>query len=200
MARSAATTPGRRADFARNAGLLVSAAKELFDERGPEVALDEIARRAGVGNATLYRHFPTRRDLLVAVYAEEVAALCARGEALLQDTSPVEAFFEWMDDFVVHVATKRALAFAATESRTERRTEQFDRWLDSMRSAAGGLLLRAQEDGSIRPDLVVDDLMALVNASALAGADPCHARRMLRIVRHGIEETRTSTGVETTRT
>ncbi|MEU4407455.1 helix-turn-helix domain-containing protein [Streptosporangium sp. NPDC023963] len=182
------TTPGRgrRADAARNAGLLLSAARELFEEHGPEVALDDIARRAGVGNATLYRHFPTRGDLLVAVYAEEVAALCERGAALLREPSAVEALFDWLDGFVVHVATKGPLALAGTESRNERRTELFDRWHESMRSTAEALLLRAQEDGAVRSDLAVGDLLALTGAAAVAGADASHARRLLRILRHGM--------------
>src|SRR5689334_22040791 len=84
---SAASRRPRRTDAARNAGLLLAAAKELFDERGPDVPLDDVARRAGVGNATLYRHFPTRRDLIVAVYADEVTALCEQGAALLEAES-----------------------------------------------------------------------------------------------------------------
>jgi AcrR family transcriptional regulator len=86
-----------RADAARNAARLLAAARDVFAEQGAEAALDDIARRAGVGNATLYRHFPTRGDLLVAVYAEEVEALVAQGETL--------PLFEWLDAFVVHVAT-----------------------------------------------------------------------------------------------
>ena len=69
---------GRRADASRNAERLLAAARELVDESGSEVALDEVARQAGVGNATLYRHFPTRGDLLVAVYADEVAGCAGR--------------------------------------------------------------------------------------------------------------------------
>ncbi|XVQ86695.1 TetR/AcrR family transcriptional regulator [Microbispora siamensis] len=77
--------PGRtrRADASRNAALLLAAARELIDSSGPDVALDEVARRAGVGNATLHRHFPTRAELLVAVYADEVAELCRQGADLL---------------------------------------------------------------------------------------------------------------------
>ncbi|MBB5081911.1 TetR/AcrR family transcriptional regulator [Nonomuraea endophytica] len=173
-----------RADAARNAESLISAARELFDEQGSDVALDDIARRAGVGNATLYRHFPTRGDLLVAVYAEEVAELCEQGKTLLHKPSAADALFDWLDCFVVHVATKRALAMGATDGR---RTELFDRWHEAMRSAALGLLLRAQQEGAIRSDLDVADLLALTRAVAMTGAGPGHAQRLLRILRHGLQ-------------
>lgn len=169
----------------RNTRLLVAAARELFDERGPDVAMDEVARRAGVGNATLYRNFPTRSDLLVAVYADEVAALCQRGAALQAETSPGEAMYAWLDSFVIHVATKRDLALSATAGSDEQRTELFGSWHESMRSTAEELLARAREAGAIRPGLTATDLLALASAAALAGATPDHARQLLEIMRHG---------------
>ncbi|WP_327289256.1 TetR/AcrR family transcriptional regulator [Streptomyces sp. NBC_01198] len=177
----------RRADAARNAELLLSAAKELFERDGPDAALDEVARRAGLGNATLYRHFPTRGDLLVAVYADEVAELCRGGGALAERHEPGDALFGWLDDFVVHVATKRALALAVTEGPDERRTELFARWHESMRSTAEGLLVRARAAGAVRGDLAVGDLLALVSGAAMTAADVGHARRLLGIMRHGFE-------------
>ena len=128
-----------RADAARNVQALITAAKELFDEQGTDIALDEVARRAGVGNATLYRNFPTRADLIVAVYADEVAELCLHGAALLMTESAGEGLFAWLDRFVVHVATKRALALAGTENNNERSTELFDTWHAAMRKVAGDL-------------------------------------------------------------
>ncbi|WP_329175657.1 TetR/AcrR family transcriptional regulator [Streptomyces sp. NBC_01477] len=177
----------RRADAARNAELLLSAAKDLFGEHGPEVALDEVARRAGLGNATLYRHFPTRGDLLVAVYADEVAELCRGAAALTDRHPPGDALFAWLDDFVVHVATKRALALAVTEGPDERRTELFERWHGSMRSTAEVLLSGARAAGAVRDDLAVGDLLALVSGAAMTAADGEHARRLLGIMRHGFE-------------
>lgn len=174
-----------RADAARNARALLAAARELFEERGLDVALDEVARRAGVGNATLYRHFPTRSELIVAVYADEVEALCERGAALIDGESAAEALFAWLDDFVVHVATKRALAFAGTENSDERRTALFDRWHRSMRDTARELLRRAQRSGDVDAGLTVDDLLSLTNAAAIAAADAEDARRLVRIMRHG---------------
>jgi AcrR family transcriptional regulator len=183
------TTPRRerRADASRNAELLLAAARELLDESGSDVALDEVARRASVGNATLYRHFPTRGDLLVAVYADEVAGLCRRGTDLLGAPSPVDALFSWLDDFVVHVATKRALALAATEGPVGRRTRLFDQWHESMHATAAKLLDRARDACAVRPELTVTDLLALASGAALTGTDVTHARRLVRLLRSGVE-------------
>ena len=188
-----------RADAARNVQALIAAAKELFDEQGLDVALDDVARRAGVGNATLYRNFPTRADLIVAVYADEVADLCLRGAALLEagsaesagssdSANPAagEALFTWLDSFVTHVATKRALALAGTEHSTERRTELFDTWHTAMRTVASDLYGRAREAGTVSPEVTVDELLALTYAAAIAGTGPDHARRLLRMMRYGI--------------
>jgi AcrR family transcriptional regulator len=167
--------------------MLLAAARELLDESGSEVALDQVARRAGVGNATLYRHFPTRGDLLVAVYADEVAALCRQGADLLGGPSPVDALFTWLDAFVVHVATKRALALAATEGPGARRTRLFDQWHESMRSTATDLLRRAQDAGAVRPELTVADLLAVCSGVALTGTSLAHARRLVGLLRSGVE-------------
>lgn len=174
-----------RADAARNVRALVAAAKQLFDEQGPDVALDEIARRAGVGNATLYRNFPTRADLIVAVYADEVAELCLRGAALRETEAAGEALFAWLDSFVVHVATKRALALAGTEHNTERRTQLFDTWHEAMRKVAGDLYDRAREAEAVSPDVSAEELLALTSAAAIASNGPEHARRLLRMMRYG---------------
>jgi AcrR family transcriptional regulator len=175
----------RRADAARNVQSLLAAAKKLFDEHGPDVALDEVARRAGVGNATLYRHFATRQDLIVAVYADEVTLLCEQGADLLESESAAEALFTWLDSFVVHVAAKRALALAGTAESAQRRTTLFGHWHTSMRSTAQKLLTRAQRAGAVDTDLTVDDMLALANAAALAGSSADHARQLLHVLWHG---------------
>ncbi|WP_331767813.1 TetR/AcrR family transcriptional regulator [Embleya sp. NBC_00896] len=185
----AAGKPRRaRADATRNAQRLVAAAKELFDTHGPDAALDDIAKRAGVGNATLYRHFPTRGELLATVYADEVAALCEEGAALAQaPTSPTEALFTWLGAFMEHVADKRPLALAATHDAAEIRTELFDRWHHSLRAAAEPLLTRAQAAGAIRRGVTTDDLLAVAGGLCIAGGGATHGRRLLHLVREGIE-------------
>jgi AcrR family transcriptional regulator len=169
-----------RADAARNADRLLAAARELLDEAGADVPLDDVARRAGVGNATLYRHFPTRGDLLVAVYADEVERLVR----LDPPGEPVDALFAWLDAFVEHVATKRALALAATEGPTGRRTELFDRWHRTINETAATLLGRAANE--VRPGLTVLDLLALVSGVTVTATDVTHARRLLGLLRTGL--------------
>ncbi|GAB2855456.1 hypothetical protein GCM10027176_67500 [Actinoallomurus bryophytorum] len=177
----------RRADAAANARSLVSAARELFDEHGPEVALDVVARRAGVGNATLYRHFPTREDLLVAVYEDEAAALCRRGAGLLREPSAGGALFDWLDDLLGHMAGMRALVLAAGGGPGDGHTELFRRSHESLISTAEGLLTRAKTTGAVHPDLAVGDLLALTSAAAIAADGTENARRLLRIMRRGFE-------------
>ncbi|GAA3926830.1 TetR/AcrR family transcriptional regulator [Actinoplanes auranticolor] len=175
----------RRADATRSIERLTATAREIFAERGHDVALDEIARRAGVGNATLYRHFPTRSDLIVAVYSREVADLARRGAELLTAPDTAESLLTWLDHFVAHVATKRSLALAAASTD---RGVLFARWHDSMISTADALLRRAQGDARIGPDIAVTDLLALANGAALGGTDLTQARRLLRLAWHGLEE------------
>jgi AcrR family transcriptional regulator len=176
-----------RADAARNAEALLAAARELVDEYGPEVALDQVARRAGVGNATLYRHFPTRADLLIAVYEDEVAALCAKGEALQTASSESDALFAWLELLIEHIATKRTLAFSAAERQPDRRTALFDRWHESIRSVTARLLDHATEAGAVHKDLYLDDLLALTTGAATTADGTAQAQRMIRIISNGLK-------------
>jgi AcrR family transcriptional regulator len=178
---------GRRADAQRNYERLLAAAAEVFGERGAGAPLDEIARRAGIGNATMYRHFPTRSDLLIAVYADEVAALCARGAALLAASDPGAALFEWLGAFIAHVAGKRELAHAIAPDTGPPRSELFRQWHASMHETAGALVERARQAGAVRPGVSAADLLALANGIALAAADPGQAQRLLGLVRAGTD-------------
>jgi AcrR family transcriptional regulator len=177
----------RRADARRNYELLLAAAKEIFDEHGLDVPLDDIARRAGVGNATMYRHFPTRRELIIAVYSDEVVALCAHGEGLLADADAGDALFRWLREFVAHVATKRELALALTDDRAGHRNEMFGRWHEAMHATTSALLDRARQAGAVRHGLATEDLLALATGIALTGADADQLTRLLTVVRHGVE-------------
>jgi AcrR family transcriptional regulator len=187
-----AERPGRprRADARRNYELLLSAAKEVFDEHGADAPLDDIARRAGVGNATMYRHFPTRRELIIAVYADEVGALCALGESLLTEPDAGAALFGWLRAFVAHVATKRELVLALADDRAGQRSAMVRDWHQAMHSTASTLLTRAQLSGAVRGDVVVPDLLALANGIALTGPDTDQLDRLLDLVRHGTDLSR----------
>ena len=188
----AGTAPGqgqprrpRRADARRNYALLLAAAREVFSERGAGAPLDEVARRAGIGNATMYRHFPDRRELIIAVYADEVAALCARGEALLQDQPPDDALFAWLRAFIAHVAAKRELALAIPDDQGGQRSALFNRWHNEMHSTASQLLGRAQSSGTVSAALDASDLLTLASGIAVASADTAQAERCLDLLRHG---------------
>lgn len=176
----------RRADAQRNYDLVLAAAREVFEELGVNAPLDDIARRAGVGNATMYRHFPARRDLVIAVYAEEVTALGELGRTLLDDDSPVDALFVWLRAFIIHVSTKSDLPLAISADAAGQRSALYEEWHETMYTAAADLLDRAQRAGAIDPDLRVADLLAVANGIGHAAGDDPQADRLLSIVRAGV--------------
>ncbi|MQY18717.1 TetR/AcrR family transcriptional regulator [Nocardia macrotermitis] len=175
-----------RADARRNYDLVSAAAREVFDELGVSAPLDEIARRAGVGNATMYRHFPTRRDLVIAVYAEEVTALGGLARTLLDAPSPADALFTWLRAFITHVSTKGQLPLAIPEDDSGQRSTLYQDWHATMHTAAADLLSRAQHSGAIQADLDVTDLLAACNGIGQAAADAPQIDRLLAIVRTGV--------------
>ncbi|GAA4969039.1 AcrR family transcriptional regulator [Nonomuraea thailandensis] len=167
-----------RADAQRNRDLLVAAAAQVFAERGADAPLDDVARRAGIGNATLYRHFPTRSDLLLAVYADEVSQLCSSAETLREEAgSPREALHEWLRLFMDHVEGKRDLALADTA--------QVADWHRAMLAAASSLLADAVRVEAVRADLDVRDLLTLVKGITVAAEDRRQAERLLSLVNWG---------------
>ena len=172
-----------RADARRNRDALLAAARTVFVERGVDAPLDDVAKRAGIGNATMYRHFPTRQDLIVAVYADEVAELCARVPALRAAHEPGEALFVWLREFVAHVAGKRELA----RSVTERRSTLFAEWHEAMTQAGGELLADAKRAGVARAEVTVVDLLTLATGIAAHGGNAGQHERLLALIRHGAQ-------------
>jgi AcrR family transcriptional regulator len=147
-----------RADAVRNRERVLEAAKAVFSAGGAEVSLEAVARHAGVGIGTLYRHFPTREALFEAVYRREVEQLADLAEQLKTEAAPVEALRRWLHSNVEFVATKKgmsaALALAASSS-SELSTYSFER----LTRAAGALLDRAIAAGEIRADIRPEDLL-----------------------------------------
>ncbi len=157
-----------RADAARNVQRLLAAAREAFAEHGSEASLDDIARRAGVGPGTLYRHFPNRGTLLEAVYLDGVRTLCAEGDRLLETEPPTEALIDWLRAFATYVTGKRGLAKSLLES-VDNRDQIFRQSHEMINRTGTALLDRAKAAGAIRDDLELMDVIRLSNAIALAG-------------------------------
>lgn len=154
-----------RADARRNRDLLMTAARETFAEKGADAALEDIARRAGVGVGTLYRHFPNRQALLEAVYVDEVESLC-RSAADLADREPWDALVQWLDRFVEYVQAKHALAGELLKS-LSRDADVFRACHDAIWAAGEPLLDRAREAGAVRSDVAFADVVSLVSGIAM---------------------------------
>ncbi|MFJ9815062.1 TetR/AcrR family transcriptional regulator [Streptomyces sp. NPDC101151] len=176
-----ATRRPHRKDAARNYDALLTAAREAFAEHGAEASLEDIARRAGVGIGTLYRNFPTRRDLFETVYADEVNALC-RAAVELADREPWEALTTWLDRFAGYMVTKRAVREALNDE-----SDIFMACRESMYAAGGPLLERAQKAGVARADMDFGDLLRMVaGITATAFEDDVQRDRVLSIALDGV--------------
>lgn len=175
----------KRADAQRNYEKVLVAARDAFAEGGASTSLEEIARRAGVGIGTLYRHFPTRQALLEAVYAHEVDDVC-RKAADLDSTDPWDALEGWLRRLAAYMATKRALAHELLDY-MEMDAPLFKSCRASIQTAGEPLLRRAQDAGVARPDAEFPEIMQLVGGIAkIPNADPGQIDHMLRIVLDGL--------------
>ena len=185
-------TAGMRADARRNRQRLLAAALAAFTEHGADDAsLDEIARRAGVGIGTLYRHFPTRQALLEAVYRDQVEELCASArEHSASAASPAEALADWLRALMVFGATKRNLTSSLMSGPEGKRSEVAVSCSAMVRDAVSELLADAQRSGEIRPDVDAVDLLRLSHALSVAGELPStHADqpdRLMRVLLDGL--------------
>lgn len=181
---------GMRADARRNYSKLLAAAAEAFAEHGADdVSLEQVAKRAGVGIGTLYRHFPTRQALLEAVYRDQVQALRARADELIQTKPPAEALATWLRDVVDFGRTKRVLTSALLTT-VSRDSEVMTASSGIVRGAAADVLTGAQQAGVVRADADPADLMRLVHAISMttewAGDDNEQADRLLALVLDGL--------------
>ncbi len=186
------TIAGRpmRADALRNYQRLLSAAFDAFAEHGADDAsLEEIARRAGVGIGTLYRHFPTRQALLEAVYRDQVEALRATAAELRDSASPADALAAWLRALMAFSATKHNLTSALLAT-LGTDSELLSACGMAICGAADTLLDRAKEAGVVRADADAKDLVRLVHAVNIATqrapTDPDQADRLLGIILDGL--------------
>lgn len=174
-----------RADGHRNRERLLSAAVELVARDGARASLEEIARRAGVGSATLHRHFPSRHALLEAVFRDGVAQLCARAAAQPGE-APVEELAAWLEELTVYTATHRGLSAALLVGPEALAPEELC-CTHLLREELRVLVERAAAIGALHSRATTEDLFALSNAIASAHEDdPVSARRVLRLALTGM--------------
>ena len=175
----------KRADARRNYEKVLAAAREAFAEGGESTALEQIARRAGVGIGTLYRHFPNRQALVEALYVDEVEEVC-RSAAELDDADPWEALRAWFERFIGYIATKQALVHELLNY-LDRDADLFKVCRASLFEAGEPLLTRAQEAGVVRPDVDIADVIQMVMGIAKIPADdPAQNQHILRVALDGL--------------
>lgn len=173
-----------RMDAQRNRERILEVAREAFTRFGADASLDDIAKQAGVGAGTLYRHFPTRDAMIAAVYRSEVEKLAAAGQKFAETMSPIEALRAWMLLFVDHIAAKQIIA-PALNSVVGGPMKLYESSRDLIQGAIGALVKRAIKSGDIRRDLDAFDLLrALIGVSHVtAGPDwKQSARRLVDIL------------------
>lgn len=157
-----------RVDAVKNRDLLVAAAKNVLGQGGPDASLEAVAREAGVGIGTLYRHFPTREALFHAVFSREAEQLVAALERLETAADPVEALRTWLHANVAVVETKRGLLGALSLVMTEESKRPYADVFSRMTAAINQLLGRAAASGQIRDGVTADDLLQTMYALCYA--------------------------------
>ncbi|HUA77756.1 MAG TPA: helix-turn-helix domain-containing protein [Acetobacteraceae bacterium] len=178
-AETAARQP--RADALRNRERLLAAAKSVFSSGGPEASLEAVAKRAGLGIGTLYRHFPTREALFEAVYRREVEQLAELAEELKRNAAPVEALRRWLHANVEFVATKKGMAAAlalAAHAPPELTSYSFERLTNAVKM----LLDRAIAAHEIRADIRPEDILRALIGMCMLHDKPGWQKSVQRLV------------------
>ena len=170
-----------RADAVRNRERVLEAAKVVFGAGGAEASLEAVARAAGVGIGTLYRHFPTREALFEAVYGREVQQLADLAEQLKQEAQPVDALRQWLRSNVQFVATKKGMS-AALALAAYKNSELFSYSFDRLTRAVSGLLDRAIAAGEIRDDISPEDVLRALVGMCYMHDQPGWQTSVLRLV------------------
>src|SRR5215471_2479877 len=170
-----------RVDAVRNRERVLEAAEAVFSTGGPDASLEAVARRAGVGIGTLYRHFPTREALFEAVYRREVQQLADLAEQLKQEADPVEALRHWMRSNVRFVATKKGMS-AALALAAYKNPELYSYSFDRLTQAVRGLLDRAIASGKIRADISPEDLLRALVGMCYMHDQPGWQTSVLRLL------------------
>jgi AcrR family transcriptional regulator len=177
--KTAARKP--RADALRNRDRLLEAAKTVFSAGGPDASLEAVARNAGVGIGTLYRHFPTREALFEAVYRHEVEELADLAERLKKETRPINALRQWMRSIVKFVATKKGMSTALALA-ISKDSDLISYSSDRLTRAIGLLLEQAVAAGEIRGDVSAEDLLRAIVGMCYTHDQPGWQKNVLRLV------------------
>jgi AcrR family transcriptional regulator len=176
--------PTRRATAARNREKILVVARAAFAEQYGEVSMAEISRRAGVGMATLYRNFPGRRELLEALYIDEVDAVCDAAETV-EGKTPGARFEAWLQQFFAFFNNKRHVAELLTQTADDA-TPFFGMNRDRVLAAGQPLLLAAQQGQEVRDDLVLGQILQMITAVAAIPGDRSYVEPMLRTTLDGL--------------
>jgi len=176
-----------RADAARNRQLLLDAARDAFTRHGVTASLDDVARAAGVGPGTLYRHFPTRDALVLAVIDEGLIDIHRLGTALTDAADPLDALHQWLDAYIAQGSTFQGLARTLANPPS---SADEDSTCHLARSAGAKLVARAVDAGLLRADVDVDDVLDMAAAIAWVGEQPerdaTQRDRLLQVVIDGL--------------
>ncbi|MFF5186162.1 TetR/AcrR family transcriptional regulator [Streptomyces sp. NPDC000345] len=179
-----------RADARRNYERLLKAAAEAFAEHGEGASLDDIAKRAGVGSGTLYRHFPTRQALLEAAYVDRIEALAVRAGELGEELAPGEALVEWLNELCVGTIQVRGMKALLGSAVTDGGAAAVTVCGTHLKDAAVRLVEAAQGEGTLRGDVEAVDVLRLAHgvatAAELAKGDGSAIRRYVAFLTEGL--------------
>jgi AcrR family transcriptional regulator len=176
--------PTRRADAKRNRAKILAAARSAFADSDAEVSMAEVSRRAGVGMATLYRNFSGRRELLEALFLDEVNAVCAAAETVSADT-PGAMFTAWLHQFYAFFHSKHHLSSELLRDSGDS-GPFLDRNRDRVLAAARPLLAEAQRAGEVRNDLTLEQILDMIIAVASISGDPSYSAPILQAAIDGL--------------
>jgi AcrR family transcriptional regulator len=184
MSRPVPRPPARRADAERNRDKILTAARIAFAEPGAEISMAEISRRAGVGMATLYRNFPGRRELLEALYVEEVDAIC-EAAATVEGETPGAVLTAWLQRFFAFSTSKRHIA-SELLTHVDSSNPMFNENRDRVLAAGRPLLAAAQDAHAVRDDLTLEQILDMTIAIARIGGDRGYVEPILQAAFDGL--------------